>query len=101
MYSYIHVPKTLHFQIRSRNDFFVSNWSDPLDITSFNDTVNSSSGSLSGAVIGIIVGAVVALVLVIGVIVLVAFLCVNHRRKSKLLDSLQVYNLFISSTGNL
>ena len=78
--------KLLPFQIRSRNDFIVSDWSDPLDITSFND----SGDSLSGGVIGGIAAGLVIALLVAGVIFLVVFLCVNRRRKSKLLNSLQV-----------
>ena len=67
----------------------MSNWSDPVVV----EFSSESTNTLSDGEIAAIVVAVIIAVLAIGVVIVCVFLCRNHRRKRKLLSSIQVHNI--------
>ena len=77
-------------QIRSSNEYFVSNWSSPVNIIE-PGRGGSTSGDLPTAVVaGIAVGVVVAALVTAVVVILAVLICRIYRRRAKLLKSLKV-----------
>ena len=74
----------LILQIRSGNEYFVSNWSSPVNIIE-PGRGGSSSGLPTAGVAGIAVGVVVVALVTAVVVVLAVLLCRNYRRRAKLL----------------